>query len=39
MYRDLENGHVPNPIRIGGRLYWREEEVDAFLRTRQIGHS
>ncbi len=28
LYRDLENGQIPNPIRVGGRLYWIEEEVD-----------
>ncbi len=39
LYRDLENGHIPNPIRIGVRLYWVEDEVDAFLETRRIGTS
>ncbi len=33
IYRDLENGRIPNPIRIGHRLYWCEEEVEDFLRT------
>lgn len=37
IYRDLENGHIPNPIRIGKRLYWCEEEVEDFLRTRRVG--
>ena len=35
LYRDLENGDIPNPIRIGSRLYWIEEDVDDFLRTRR----
>ncbi|WP_170382436.1 helix-turn-helix transcriptional regulator [Ruegeria atlantica] len=33
IYRDLENGHIPNPIRVGSRLYWCEEEVDEFLKS------
>jgi predicted DNA-binding transcriptional regulator AlpA len=39
IYRDLENGQIPNPTRIGARLYWCEEEVDDFLRARRIGSS
>jgi len=39
IYRDLENGHIPNPIRIGARLYWCEEEVEDFLAARRIGGS
>jgi prophage regulatory protein len=37
LYRDLEKGHIPNPIRVGVRLYWCEEEIEGFLRTRRIG--
>lgn len=37
IYRDLEKGHIPNPIRIGSRLYWCEAEVDDFLKTRRLG--
>ena len=39
IYRDLENGRIPNPIRIGARLYWCEEEVEGFLNARRIGTS
>ena len=31
VYRDCENGRLPTPIKIGGRLYWNEAEVDAAL--------
>lgn len=31
IYRDVECGRLPPPIRIGGRLYWVEEDVDAWL--------
>ena len=30
-YRDMELGRLPQPIKIGGRLYWREDEVEVFL--------
>ena len=30
IYRDFkETGWLPKPIKIGGRLYWRERDVDA----------
>ncbi len=39
IYRDIERGDIPNPVRIGARLYWIEEEVDNFLETRRLGQS
>lgn len=29
IYRDVEAGHLPTPKKLGGRLYWVEEDVDA----------
>ncbi|QFT79440.1 Prophage CP4-57 regulatory protein (AlpA) [Roseovarius sp. THAF27] len=34
LYRDIESGRIPEPIRIGGRLYWIESKVDAALATQ-----
>jgi len=31
IYRDVENGRIPRPVKIGSRLYWREDEVDAAI--------
>ncbi len=31
IYRDVAAGRLPKPIKIGGRLYWREDEVEAFV--------
>lgn len=31
LYRDIENGRIPEPLRIGGRLYWIESQVDEAL--------
>ena len=31
IYRDLEQGRLPKPLKLGGRLYWNEAELDAFL--------
>ena len=31
VYRDLEAGRLPRPVKIGARLYWIEEEVDAAI--------
>lgn len=33
IFRDLENGRIPNPVRVGKRLYWCEEEVHQFLKA------
>ena len=31
IYRDVSAGRLPQPIRLGGRVYWREEEIEAVL--------
>jgi prophage regulatory protein len=33
IYLDLEAGRLPPPVKLGGRLYWPEGDVDAHLRT------
>ena len=35
VYRDIELGRLPKPIKLGGRLYWIESAVDDAL----IGQS
>jgi prophage regulatory protein len=32
IYLDVQAGRLPAPIKLGGRLYWCEPEVDARLR-------
>lgn len=39
IYRDLENGRIPNPVRLGSRLYWIDEEVDQFLNQHRLEQS
>jgi len=31
IYRDLELGRLPKPVKLGSRLYWNEAEVDTWL--------
>lgn len=31
IYLDLEAGRLPQPFKLGGRLYWVEDEIDAHL--------
>ncbi|MGK7650875.1 helix-turn-helix transcriptional regulator [Roseovarius sp. B08] len=31
VYRDIEAGRLPKPIKLGGRLYWIERQVDEAL--------
>lgn len=33
IYLDLESGRLPQPIKLGGRLYWPENDLEAHLRT------
>lgn len=33
IYADLAAGRLPQPIKLGGRLYWPEGDVDAYLRN------
>lgn len=37
IYLDLQNGRLPPPIRLGGRLLWSESEIDAHLATLRRG--
>ena len=38
VYRDIELGRLPEPIKLGGRLYWIESQVDDAL-TSQINEA
>ncbi|MFC0160566.1 helix-turn-helix transcriptional regulator [Mameliella alba] len=31
IYRDVEKGRLPKPVKIGSRLYWNEADVDAAI--------
>lgn len=35
IYEDFkpENGRLPPPLKLGGRLYWGEDDVEAHLRA------
>lgn len=33
IYTDLDAGRLPPPIKLGGRLYWPEEDVVSHLRA------
>ena len=33
IYLDLEAGRLPQPIKLGRRLYWPEGDIDAHLRA------
>ena len=37
IYLDLVHGRLPQPMKLGGRLYWPEEDMDAYLRTLHEG--
>ncbi len=31
IYTDLTAGRLPQPIKLGGRIYWPEDDIDAHL--------
>ena len=33
IYLDLASGRLPQPLKLGGKLYWPEADVDAHLRA------
>lgn len=33
IYADLAAGRLPQPIKLGGRIYWAEGDIDAHLRS------
>ena len=37
IYLDLANGRLPQPIKLGGRLYWPEGDLEAHLRNLHGG--
>ena len=36
-YLDLAHGRLPQPIKLGGRLYWPEVDLEAYLRSLHGG--
>lgn len=37
IYLDVKSGRLPQPIKLGGRIYWPEGDVDAHLRNLSEG--
>jgi prophage regulatory protein len=35
IYRDVKMGLLPQPIKLGRRIYWSERDMDAHLRKLQ----
>ncbi len=33
IYNDLTAGRLPQPVKLGARLYWAEGEIDAHLQS------
>ena len=36
IYRDIEQGRLPKPVKFGGRLYWAEADVDAAIAVNVV---
>jgi predicted DNA-binding transcriptional regulator AlpA len=37
IYQDVRAQRLPEPIKLGGRLYWIESDVDAVLSKRRAA--
>ena len=33
IYEDMKKGRLPQPLKLGGRPYWAEDDVEAHLRN------
>ncbi len=33
IYRDVELGRLPKPVKLGSRLFWNEADIDATLQA------
>tara|TARA_B110000008_G_scaffold221453_1_gene221820 strand:+ start:386 stop:568 length:183 start_codon:yes stop_codon:yes gene_type:complete len=34
IYLDLEKKRLPEPLKLGGKLYWEEEQLNKWIRDR-----
>lgn len=34
IYRDVELGRLPKPVKIGSRLFWNEADIDAIMTAK-----
>jgi len=39
VYLDLAAGRLPQPVKLGGRLYWPEGDVDVHLRNLRTSEA
>ena len=37
IYRDVEEGRLPKPFKLGGTLFWRDSEVDERIAELSSG--
>lgn len=37
IYLDVKAGRLPSPLKLGGRIYWPEADVDVHLRRSLEG--
>ena len=35
IYKDIEAGRLPKPMKLGARIYWPEKELEAHLRMQR----
>ena len=34
IYLDIELGRLPKPVKIGGRIYWAEDDLEKFIQDQ-----
>jgi len=37
IYNDIATGRLPQPVKLGARIYWPADEIDAHLRAMREG--
>ena len=36
LYNRMAEPDFPKPVRIGGRVFWKSEEIDAYIESKKV---
>ena len=36
LYNRMAEPDFPKPVRIGGRIFWKSEEIDAYIESKKV---
>lgn len=39
IYLDIKTGRLPAPLKLGGRIYWPEDDLEKHLQAHRLGYN